>query len=82
MRYNEHIFYCINCGERNFPLMRPEARKKEKFHRKKLYCYHCNKTVNNIECKDQFEVEEFKVLFINGNFQKEAEESLRECNNG
>lgn len=81
MHYTEHIFYCINCGKKNLPLIRFNSYKREKFHRKKLYCYHCNKVVNNIECKNDFEELEFLNMFNNGDFQKEAEESLKECNN-
>ena len=79
-QYNQHEFYCINCGQRNIPLARQDAQKREKFHRKKMYCYHCKKIVNNIECKNDSEIYEFRTMFINGDFQKEAEESLKECN--
>lgn len=73
---SEHTFWCINCGNPALPLMRPNAKKKEKFHRKKLYCYHCKQTVNCIECKNDIEVEEFKQLFEAGAFKEEAEISI------
>jgi hypothetical protein len=36
--------------------------------------------VNNIECKNDNEIYEFRTMFMDGDFQKEAEESLKECN--
>ena len=75
----EHSFYCIGCGKPGIPLMRPISRRKEKFHRKKMYCPHCGCIINHIECKNPFEVEEFKIAFENGEFKAEAEISIREC---
>lgn len=74
--YSEHSFWCINCGNRALPLLRPNSRKKEKFHRKKLYCYHCKQEVNCIECESDEEIYEFKQLFENGEFIQEAKECL------
>ena len=79
MCYQESDFYCIACGKRGLPVQRPSSHKRERFHRKKLYCIHCKTTVNHIECKDDFEASDFKELFSNGYFQEEAEISLKEC---
>ena len=59
----DHSFYCIQCGNKGIPLARCEARRKEKFHRKKLYCCFCKEEVNHIECKTLEEVQEFKKNF-------------------
>ena len=75
----EHSFYCLNCGLRGIPLMRPNSRKREKFHRKKLYCPHCKITVNHIEITNQFDLNEFQEAFANGDFVAEAIESVKEC---
>lgn len=79
MKYDLNSFYCINCGKRGLDIMRKASKKKEKFHRKKLYCPNCQKVVNHIECKNDTEVFEFKEDFEAGLFKEEAEESLREC---
>ena len=77
---NDNSFYCLNCGQKNFSLVRFNDKKREKHHRKKLYCYHCQKTVNNIECKDILEVEDFKTRWASGEFAEEARISIEECN--
>ena len=74
-----HDFYCINCSSRGIPCVRPQAHKREKFHRKKLYCPICGLTVNHIECCNEEEVYEFKRLFEAGEFKEELELSLKEC---
>ena len=74
--YSEHSFWCINCGKRALPLLRPNSRNREKFHRKKLYCYHCKQEINCIECKSEEEAYEFQIMFENGEFKEEALASL------
>ena len=74
-----HSFYCIRCGRAGLPLLRPKAKIRERFHRKKLYCCHCKCEVNHIECRDDVDVYEFKEAFANGDFEKELEESLKHC---
>lgn len=71
-----HRFFCINCGKEGIPLARQTSLKKEKFHRKKLYCATCNKVLNHIECRSDIEVYEFKEQYQEGLFQQEAIESL------
>ena len=77
--YNEHSFYCINCGNKGIPLMRPRGFQHADMHRKKLYCIHCKQEVNHIECKTFDDVEEFRINFENGVYKHEAEESLLTC---
>ena len=74
-----HDFYCMNCGNKNIPLPRPRGHRHSAFHRKKMYCFHCKKEVNMIECKNEFEVQEFLENFNNGVYKEEAEESLSFC---
>ena len=47
-----------------------------KFHRKRLYCYHCKQEINCIECRNEEEVWEFKEKFEAGEFKEEAKKSL------
>lgn len=68
-----HEFYCIMCGERGICLSRPNSLRREKFHRKKLWCINCKMETNHIECQSDEEVKQFKELYNEGYFQKEAE---------
>ena len=74
--YDTHKFYCLNCGEEGIPLPRKRGRQRERFHRKKMYCFHCHNTVNHIECKTSEEVEKFKEEFKQGVYEHEAQESM------
>ena len=74
--YESHDFYCINCGSKGINLFRSKGQRRSSFHRKKLYCPTCKETVNHIECRFPWEVEEFKTNFINGVYENEKEESL------
>ena len=76
-----HNFYCINCGNRGIPIARAGNKLKGKNHRKLMYCPTCKHTVNHIECRNQFEVEEFLEDFKNGVYEDEAKESLSYCGN-
>ena len=75
-RRTEHSFHCIKCGKAGIPLARQDSFKREKFHRKKLYCPWCKITVNHVECKNASEVYEFLEDFENGVYVDEAEESI------
>ena len=72
----QHQFYCINCGQAGIPLMRRKNRQRERFHRKVLYCYHCQQDVNHIECKNEADIYIFTENFRNGVYKHEAEESM------
>lgn len=65
-----HRFFCPRCGTENVPLARKLSKRKEKGHLKKLYCYHCNILINQVECVDDFEVKEFKEKFNNGEYEE------------
>lgn len=69
--------FCMNCGKEGIPVVRKRSKQKEKFHRKKMYCWHCGTEVNHIECRNEFEIKEFKENFIMGAFKEEAEESMK-----
>jgi hypothetical protein len=79
MSYEKSEFYCLNCGNKGIPCLRPQGRRRGVFHRKKLYCPTCKATLNHIECKNEYEVHEFKQMFAEGTFQEEAAISLKEC---
>lgn len=59
--------------------MRRASMQREKMHRKKLYCIHCQKVINHVECKTQEEVEQFFIDFNSGDYQDEAIESMAFC---
>lgn len=71
-----HSFYCMNCGEKAFELMRPKGHKYSKHHRKALYCPWCHETVNCIECKNDTDIYDFKKAFEAGEYVDEAKESI------
>ena len=74
--YDTHKFFCLYCGKAGIPLARKIGKQKKGFQRKKLYCYHCQNTVNHIECRTTEEVEIFKTEFAKGVYENEAKESL------
>ena len=76
MKFNEHDFYCIKCGNKGIPLSRQQGHQRGRFHRKKLFCLYCQQEVNHIECKSDEDVVEFKRNFENGVYKDEAEESV------
>ena len=80
--YENHDFYCMNCGRKGIPLSRRVSFQHGKFHRKKLYCIYCKEEVNHIECKTYEEVKIFKDAFEREEFKEEAEESLSYCRKG
>lgn len=71
-----HDFYCTNCGMKGIPIARKASNKKEKFHRKALWCIYCQQIVNHIECRNGIEVKEFKQKYLEGDFKNEAKDSL------
>lgn len=71
-----HDFYCIHCGSKSIPLQRAGNKMKLKNHRKNMYCPTCKRTVNHIECRNQFEIEEFLEDFKNGVYEDEARAEL------
>ena len=80
-KYSEHSFYCINCGEKTYELMRSRSHQYSKHHRKVLYCPHCKQTLNCIECRNDEEVFDFKEAFLAGKYQAEVQESLEYISN-
>lgn len=74
-----HDFYCISCGCKAGSCVRPQSKRRERFHRKKLYCPWCQTTVNCVECRNDEEVYEFKQAFEEGLFEAEAQRSIMEC---
>ena len=75
-KMTEIRFYCPQCGLENFSLPRRDSLKHEKFHRKKLYCYHCKEELDCIEIRNDEELFEFREMFNNGNFTEEVANSL------
>ena len=75
-KMNEHRFCCLNCGRTGIPLGRPESHRREKFHRKKLYCPWCKRETQHVEIRDSIEAQEFQELFESNYFAEENKESL------
>ena len=75
-KMERHSFYCMNCGNKAYELMRPVSHQYGKHHRKALYCPWCKVTVNTIECRNDSEVYDFKEAFNAGEYKEELKESL------
>lgn len=75
--FEEHSFYCLNCGRRGIPLMRRSARCHGSEHRKAMYCPWCKVDINHIELKTDEEVKQFLIDFENGVYREEAETSMK-----
>ena len=71
-----HDFYCINCGQKGIPLTRQQSHQRGAFHRKLMYCYHCQHTVNHIECRNEIEKAQFLLDFAEGKYKEEAAAEL------
>lgn len=71
-------FYCLNCGNR-YSLYRKKGKLKKSFHRKKLYCIHCQCECNFIECRSVDDYQEFRQHFEAGEYKEEARESIEFC---
>ena len=74
--YEAHTFWCIKCGNRGLDIQRKINHKHGKHHRKKLWCPWCEQEVNCIECRNDSEVYDFKMMFEDGEFKEELEKSL------
>lgn len=69
-------FYCMNCGEKSMDLPRNAGKQHEKFHRKVLWCPHCQMEINHVECRNDAERFEFKNNYTNGVYENEKEKSI------
>ena len=76
MAFEQHDFYCINCGHKGIPIQRKKGHQHKNLHMKKLFCIYCQQEVNHIECKTPADVKTFKSNFKKGVYKKDAEDSL------
>ena len=76
-KYEDHSFYCLNCGKKGIPIWRNKGHLHSKNHRKALYCPYCQVEVNHMEVRNVEEFEKFRQDFENGNFIEEAIESIK-----
>ncbi len=61
----DNEFYCVFCGNKGIPVVRRRGAERGAGHLKKLYCLHCQKETNHVECipwtkytKDDFLIEQ------------------------
>ena len=68
-RIESHDFYCLKCGRENIPIFRNVGFKRERFHRKRLYCPFCKEEVNHLEIRSfDHNKEELLERLKNGEF--------------
>lgn len=80
-KFEMHDFYCLQCANKTIPVARKLSQRRERFHRKKLWCPHCKTEINCIEITTQEEKEKFMEAYKNGEYKEEAEESLHNVRN-
>lgn len=80
-KYENHSFYCLNCGHKGIPIWRNKGHLHSKNHRKTLYCPYCQLTVNHIEIRSYEEAIQFQEKFSKGLFKDEAQESIQYLKN-
>lgn len=74
--YENHSFYCLNCGKKGIPVWRGRNHLYGKEHRKALYCPYCKITVNHMEIRNLEEEFQFKNNFAKGLYKEEAKKSI------
>lgn len=75
-KYENHSFYCLNCGKKGIPIWRDKGHLHSKNHRKVLYCPFCHETVNHMEITSLEDKEKFKEDFNKGLYKEEAQASI------
>ena len=80
-RYEDHSFYCLNCGKKGIPIWRNKGHLYSKDHRKALYCPFCQVYVNHLEVRNTEEAFKFHEKFEKGDFKEEAQESIQYLKN-
>ena len=71
MKYDSHDFYCCKCGRKGIPVQRPRNQKREKLHKKRLFCLTCGGVVNHVEVTNEKELQKFKIAFERGDYKDE-----------
>ncbi len=66
----KHHFYCTCCGNEGIPISRIDSSMRETGHLKKLYCLHCEKEINHVECIEggKYDAILFRMEYESGNF--------------
>lgn len=75
-KYEEHKFWCINCGRAGIPVRRKVGFQHKKNHLKKLWCPWCQMEINHIETRNLDEEFKFREAFENGLYLEEAAQSV------
>ena len=83
-RYNrptesESVFYCVNCGNRGIPIMRRRGAEREAGHLKKIFCLHCQREWNHVECKyfSHYDYEDFLLEKTYDNFDENGNRKMK-----
>lgn len=68
-------FYCTQCGNKGFPIIRMPGQGRESGHLKKLFCIYCNKECNMVEISNnnyKYTLDDFLIEYNNNNFTEEG----------
>lgn len=69
----DHEFYCTKCGNKSsFSIPRVKGKERPAGHLKKIFCLHCKKEVNMVECIpwSKYDYPDFELEFNYGNFDE------------
>lgn len=71
-------FYCCKCGQKGIPIARLKGRERKAGHLKKIYCLHCGKEINHVECKPFSKYDYKDFIFERGanNFNENGERKV------
>jgi hypothetical protein len=67
-------FYCTQCGNKGIPIPRQPGGERAGGHLKRLWCLHCKKETNHVECRPgtKYTYEDFLLERKYNNFNKDG----------
>lgn len=65
-----HRFFCTSCGKEGIHIARKPNKKRERMHLKRIWCIHCKKVVNHVECITEDDIEKFRERYEIGDYRK------------
>jgi len=74
MNFLTSKFYCTQCGQEGFDILRNSGQQREPGHLKKLYCINCKKETNHAEVREigGYTKEDFDMEFELGRFSEDG----------
>lgn len=70
-KFENHRFFCTQCGKEGLSVWRNSATQRGKGHLKKLYCIYCKAEKNHYECYNEKDIVKFRMKFERGDFEND-----------